>query len=95
MTTETGYAASAALGAVLGLGMVAASAAATARLGRARPVRRPGAAVAWGAGLRMLGALAGITIGVGVRPASVATFVVVFLVTYLTGHGVLTFRFGS
>ena len=94
MTAGAGYAVSGALGAVMALAMVAASAGAASTLAGKRTIRSMNAAFAWGALLRMLGALAGVAIGVSLGPPSVLAFVMVFLSAYLAGHAGLRYRFG-
>jgi hypothetical protein len=92
--TALGYAGSAALGAALAAVMVAASAAGVKVLSRRSKGRPFGPAYAWGPGLRMFAALAGVTLGIAAGPASVSAFVMVFLAAYLAGHAVIRTRFG-
>ena len=85
-------------GTLLGGAMAAGVAAVTAILGTlaARgggvPVR---AAFVTGPGLRMMGALFGVGLGVFMEPPSLAAFVIAFLAVYLAAQAVLIFRFGQ
>ena len=48
-----------------------------------------------GSGWRMVGAVAGVVLGVLLDPPSWPAYAVSFLMVYLTGNGILMLRFGS
>ncbi len=83
---------SAGLGALVGAGAAAGVAAGIAAA--TRSARTLGGGVAAASGLRLAGAVAGITAGVLMKPPVVATFVLAFLVIYLAGQAVLIFGTG-
>ena len=90
-----GVATSIVLGAILGAGLAAVSGIALVAAGRTlRAARWVGAGFAIGSSIRMSAALAGIVLGLLLRPPSVAGFVLAFLISYLAGQGLVAFGIG-
>jgi hypothetical protein len=76
----------------MAVAMAAAAAFATRIVARALR-RRSGPALVAGPAFRMAGALAGIAVGVGLKPTRVGLFVGSFLVVYIAGIAVVFVRF--